>query len=298
MPPSATAATRRLRAEHLGSTLPPLMVAAERVAATVAQGVHGRRRVGPGETFWQFRQYHYGDTPNSIDWRQSAKSDRVFVREREWEAAQTVWLWCDQSPSMNYASQDGLDSKLDRAMLLTLAAAALLIRGGEYISLPGIGFKPATGRAALLRLATELETGSGSNMANLPPDANLPRHADLFWVSDFLNPMTEIESHAKAMATAGVRGTLLQILDPAEADLPFQGHVRFEGLEGEADHNVGKANSLRQPYARRIQARQQALADLTGRLGWQYLVHHTDHSAQSALLATYQALAERPVVRF
>ena len=104
--------------------MPPLMVAAERVAATVAQGVHGRRRVGPGETFWQFRQYSQGDTPNSIDWRQSAKSDRVYVREREWEAAQTVWLWCDQSPSMDYSSSRELESKHDRAALLTLATAA------------------------------------------------------------------------------------------------------------------------------------------------------------------------------
>ena len=43
------------RAELLAERLPPLLVAAERVAMTVAQGVHGRRRVGVGETFWQFQ---------------------------------------------------------------------------------------------------------------------------------------------------------------------------------------------------------------------------------------------------
>jgi uncharacterized protein (DUF58 family) len=283
-------ASRRLRAEHLGSTLPPLMVAAERVAATVAQGVHGRRRVGPGETFWQYRQYSQGDTPNSIDWRQSAKSDRVFVREREWEAAQTVWLWCDRSPSMNYASQKNLDSKLERATLLTLATAALLVRGGEYISLLGTSLTPSTGRAALLRLTSELET---SQSDSIPPESDIPRYADIFWVSDFLNPLSEIEARARGLAAAGVRGTLVQILDPAEANLPFQGHVRFEGLEGEAEHSVGKANSLVVPYARRLQARQAALTELAGRLGWTFLVHQTDHSAQSALLTIYQALAER-----
>src|SRR3546814_6131026 len=80
----------RHRAEQLAATLPPLLVAAERVAATVAQGVHGRRRVGQGETFWQYRHYDFGDQPQSIDWRQSAKSDMVFVRQMEWEAAQSV----------------------------------------------------------------------------------------------------------------------------------------------------------------------------------------------------------------
>jgi uncharacterized protein (DUF58 family) len=276
------------------------MVAAERVAATVAQGVHGRRRVGAGETFWQYRQYHQGDTPNSIDWRQSARSDRVFVREREWEAAQTVWLWCDRSASMNYASHRDLTRKIDRALLLTLATAALLVRGGEYIALPGGEVKPATGRAALLRLTTVLEAPlpDGVTEAGLPPTTDLPRHADLFWASDFLNPLSEIEARARTLAAAGVRGTLVQILDPAEADLPFSGHVRFEGLEGEDEQSVGKADSLRLPYAHRLQARQSALAELAGRLGWTFLIHHTDKPAQSALLSIHQALADRPAVHF
>jgi uncharacterized protein (DUF58 family) len=287
----ASQASRRLRAEHLGSTLPPLMIAADRVAATIAQGVHGRRRVGPGETFWQFRQYAQGDTPNSIDWRQSAKSDRVFVREHEWEAAQTVWLWCDRSASMDYASHKNLTRKHARAALLTQATASLLVRGGEYISLLGTDLTPSSGRTALLRLATELET---TNPGSLPPESNLPRHADVLWVSDFLNPLPEIEAKARTMAAAGVRGTLVQILDPAEANLPFKGHVRFAGLEGEQDHNVGKADSLTVPYMQRLADRQSALAEMAGRLGWTFLVHHTDTSAQSALLSIYQAFALRP----
>src|SRR5450432_3158164 len=92
------------RAEALAATLPPLLVAAERVATTVAQGVHGRRRVGQGDSFWQFRQYQPGDSAQRIDWRESAKSQRVYVRETEWEAAQSVWLWRDASASMAYAS--------------------------------------------------------------------------------------------------------------------------------------------------------------------------------------------------
>ena len=94
----------RIRAEQTAAALPPLLVAAERVAATVAQGVHGRRRVGQGEAFWQFRQYQPGDAAARIDWRESAKSQRLYVRETEWEAAQSVWLWRDASASMDYSS--------------------------------------------------------------------------------------------------------------------------------------------------------------------------------------------------
>ncbi len=64
------AATPLNDAARLASGLPALLVAAQRVASTVMQGVHGRRRVGQGDAFWQFRQYRQGDSINRIDWRQ------------------------------------------------------------------------------------------------------------------------------------------------------------------------------------------------------------------------------------
>ena len=129
---------RLAEAEHAGSRLPPLLVAAERVAATVAQGVHGRRRVGVGDSFWQYRPFVTGDAASRIDWRRSALSDRVFVRDMEWEAAQTVGLWRDPSPSMAWRSDRSLPSKAERAELLTLALAALLFRAGEQVRVIGV----------------------------------------------------------------------------------------------------------------------------------------------------------------
>ncbi len=127
----------RVRAERLGTPLPPLLVAAERVAATVTAGLHGRRRVGPGETFWQFRHYQSGDPVRSIDWRRSARSDSLYVCEHEWQAAQSVWLWCDGSPSMAYHAQATLPTKGERAALLCMALAVLLMRAGERVALLG-----------------------------------------------------------------------------------------------------------------------------------------------------------------
>jgi uncharacterized protein (DUF58 family) len=116
------------RAEGLGAHLPPLLVAADRVAATVAQGVHGRRRVGQGDSFWQFRPFLPGDSASRVDWRISARSSRAFVRETEWEAAQTVCLWRDGGPAMRWKSRGAPVAKADRAGLLLLALAALLLR--------------------------------------------------------------------------------------------------------------------------------------------------------------------------
>ena len=121
----------RREAEGLAARLPPLLIAALRVAATVEQGVHGRRRIGTGDAFWQFRQYQPGEPATRIDWRQSAKSDRLFLRETEWAAAQSVWFWRDASASMDWHSAPGLPRKRERAELLTLALASLLLRAGE-----------------------------------------------------------------------------------------------------------------------------------------------------------------------
>ena len=129
----------RPEAARLASKFPPLRLAARRLAATVRQGAHGRRRAGLGEAFWQFRPYQHFDTAMAVDWRQSAKRGRVFVRQREWQTAQTVWLWRKGSASMNYASAPALPSKRERADLLVLALASLLAAGDEAVGQPGTG---------------------------------------------------------------------------------------------------------------------------------------------------------------
>ena len=132
---TASPGTAARRAQALGARLPPLLVAAERVAATVAQGVHGRRRVGQGDSFWQYRPFVPGDAAHRIDGRASGKSDRNYVRETEWEAAQTVALWRDGSPSMRWRSGAAMPDKVEHAELLLLALASLLLRGGVAVRL-------------------------------------------------------------------------------------------------------------------------------------------------------------------
>jgi uncharacterized protein (DUF58 family) len=282
------ASDTRERAELLASTLPPLLIEAERVASTVAQGVHGRRRVGLGETFWQFRRYRPGDPASRIDWRRSAKSHRTYVRETEWEAAQSVWLWRDASPSMRYRSSSSLDTKVDRATLLLLASASLLMLGGEHVALLGYDRIARAGRATLAEMTVNLtREETRSDLTSLPPTARLPRHAQVVLVSDFLAPFEETERLVKRFAAGGVSGHLLQVLDPAEEELPFSGRTRFEGLEAEGDLTVGRAESLRDDYRARLAALRESLADLTRRIGWTLTLHRTDHTPQQGLLPLY-----------
>jgi uncharacterized protein (DUF58 family) len=282
----------RQRAEALASTLPPLQVAAERIALTVSQGVHGRRRVGQGETFWQFRPYHIGDAAQRIDWRQSAKRERLFVRETEWAAAQSVWLWRDGSASMRWRSREIWPEKLERADLLTLALGALLIRGGERIALLGSGRRPSTGHTALNRMAVQL-LRPGAPDASMPKAEPLPRHAHAIFIGDFLSPLETVEKLVRGLAAEGVTGHILQVLDPAEEALPFAGRVEFEGMEGEGKVLLSRVESLRGDYVARMVKHMQGIADIARSVGWSCVRHRTDQPPQAVLLALYLRLADR-----
>ena len=288
--------TDALAAEALGARLPPLLIAADRVASTVAQGVHGRRRVGQGDSFWQFRRFVSGDPLARIDWRQSAKSGRGapdgwFIRETEWEAAQTVCLWRDGSDSMRWRSRQVATEKRDRANLLLLSLASLLLRGGERVMMVQQGARSVTSRSGLDRLAAELD--AATDESGLPPEVRLPRHGTVVLFSDFLSPLDEIQALIGRFAAVPVTGYLLQILDPAETALPYHGRVRFRGLEKDGDALIPRVESVRDAYAKRLRAQQDGLASISAAAGFGFGVHRTDHPPELALLTLYQALGAR-----
>jgi uncharacterized protein (DUF58 family) len=283
-----------LAGEALGGTLPPLLVAAERVAATVAQGVHGRRRTGRGDSFWQYRPFAEGDAAQRVDWRQSARSDRLFVRETEWEAAQTVYLWVADGAGMRWHSA-AAPAKRDRAALLTLALASLLLRAGEHVRLLGGAPHPASGRQALPALAALLAQMTEQELV-LPPQVRVARHAHVVLMGDFLEPLTEIRSAIGYFAGIPVTGHILQVIDPAEAELPFRGRVRFQGLGGARRGGgilVPRVEDIRGEYRQRLGDQIAGIAAIAAASGWRAGLHRTDHPPGAALLSLFEALANR-----
>ncbi len=282
--------TLQHEADSLGAGLPPLMVAAGRLAATISMGAHGRRRAGAGESFWQFRRYAPPDSTSAIDWRQSARSPHIFVREREWEAAQTVWLWRDGAAGMNFRS--GNVSKRARADLLLLALATLLVRGGERVGTPGMEGAPAASRLALFRIAHAL---MAPRTPALPENLQAARGSRLVWFSDFLQPAAlDIMDR---LAGQGVVGHLVRIIDPAEEDFPFTGRTRFEfpGSNAEPGGNAeeetfGRTENVRDAYRARFAAHGEQITASALKLGWTATVHRTDHAPQTALIALYAAI--------
>ncbi len=288
------------RASGLAGNLPPLLARAYRLADAVALGEQGRRRPGQGDAFWQFRPARAGDPARAIDWRRSARSDQHFVQEKEWQLAQTVMLWADGAASMRFASRSDLPGKADRAALIALALAVLLIRGGERVGL-GSDLPPGHGQVQLGRLARALarplrESAAGERA---PPDyatpdaAAIAPHARAVFLSDFLGDPAPLRETLPRLAERDVRGALVMILDPAEEAFAFQGRTIFESMGGTLSFETRRAAALAGRYRERLAARKALLGELAAACGWRYLCHHTGEPAARALLWLYHGLEAR-----
>jgi len=275
-------------AKTLSSALPDLLVEAHRIAATVASGWHGRRQAGPGETFWQFRPFTAGEAVTRVDWRKSARDDHLQVREREWESAHTIWLWPDLSTSMDFKSSLSATTKRDRAMVLLLAIADLLARGGERVGIPGV-LNPTPDRRAAERAANAIALFETANA--LPEPGPIRRFQDMIIVGDFLDDLDGLAAKLGAIAASGARGHMVQVLDPSEETFPFSGRTEFRDPETGVRITAGRAERWAQAYRTRFEAHRDGLRQLATRMGWSLLIHHTDRPASEPLLALHARLS-------
>ena len=277
----------------LSASLPAIQIAAERVASTILQGTHGRRQPGLGDTFWEFRPYRQGDPISRVDWKQTAKRSVPYIRENEWELAQSTWVWVDQSQSMNFKSRPELPEKLIRATVLALGLCYLLIKGGERVALLGSGMPPVSSKSTLAKML-EILMSSPLSGAGTPPDGeNLPNHAQVIVISDFLCPTQNLKKTIKSMASKGIKGHILQIYDPAEDNFPFSGRIRFDGLENEGSLTVGRAENIQAEFTRLISNHRKSVSTIAQSLGWTSTNHGTDQRPETALLALYNSMSDR-----
>jgi uncharacterized protein (DUF58 family) len=276
--------------KELAGVLPDLMVQAQRISSTILAGWHGRRRSGPGETFWQFRTFVPGEATSGIDWRRSARDEHVYVREKEWEAAHTIWMWADISPSMVFRSRLATASKRDRTIVLLLGLADLFARGGERVGLLG-ATPPILSRNAAERLATAL-----AHLGPVKPPVEtvgLRRFSDLILIGDFLDSVDELEAALTKVAAAGVRAHLVQVLDPVEELFPYAGRTEFRDPETGQRHVLGRAEQYREEYQNRLNDLRNRIGGFTRRLDWTFLLHRTDQPATKPLLALHTRLGDR-----
>ena len=288
-PARSQLAARRHDAEALAARFPALLAEASRLATSLSHGLHGRRKSGTGETFWQFRRARHEDPYSAIDWRRSARSDHLFVRETEWEAAQAVWLWRDGRAGFEWASSRDLPRKSDRASVLLGALAIALGRGGERIGVAGQMRHAASGRGAVERIMRKLvlRAAAPKSLAAMA----LRGQPKAVIAADFYEGATVWEKRLAAFKAAGVTGVLVQVYDPAEEAFAYRGRTEF-ALPGQGAPLIfGRAQAIAPQYRARFAQTATDMGDLARAMGWHLVRHDTSRAAAPALLAIYQAIA-------
>ncbi|RBP08626.1 uncharacterized protein DUF58 [Roseiarcus fermentans] len=283
----------RLEAATLSARLPSLIVASRNVAQTVRHGVHGRRKAGSGEIFWQFRPFVSGEPSSRVDWRRSARGEHAFVREREWESAHTVWIWFDRSASMRFGSSLAPATKIDRAAVIALAFADLCVGSGERAGLLGLT-RPMATAGVIESLAEAIATDerlNGASDAPLPPPAPASARSLVLLVGDFLGPASETERRLRTIAANGAVGEIVTVADPIEETYPYTGHVEFQHPGGSMRLLAPKAQSLREAYLALLSAHRDELKQICSRLGWGMSLHRTDASVAEVLLTLRMRLS-------
>lgn len=280
------------QARSLADSMPRLVLEARRIAATVIHGLHGRRRAGSGENFWQYRRFVFGEPARRVDWRRSARDDHLYVREREWEAAHTVWIWPDRSPSMEFASRLSAESKLDRTLVVAFALAQVLVEGGERVGLPDL-MRPSAARNVIDKMAQTILHDT-TDRASLPHSFTPSPLSEVVMLSDFWSPIEDVNKMLAHLSAGGAQGHLIQIVDPAEETFPYSGRVEFVEPEGAGAITAGRAEAWRDDYEARIERHRAELRRQADRLGWSFSIHRTDRPATELLLALYARMGTAP----
>jgi len=275
-------------ARSLAETMPRLILEARRVAATVIHGLHGRRRAGPGENFWQYRRFMSGEPAQNVDWRRSARDDHLYVREREWEASHTVWIWPDRSPSMAFASALVTDSKLERTLVVSFALAEVLVQGGERVGVPGL-LRATASRNVIEKFAEAILHDTGER-ASLPPNFAPSPLSEIVLLSDLWSPLGEVQSTIAQLSATGAQGHVVQIVDPAEESFPYSGRIEFIEPEGAGSITAGRAETWRNDYQGLVARHRAAIREDTDRLGWTFAIHRTDRPASELLLVLHSRM--------
>jgi uncharacterized protein (DUF58 family) len=274
----------------LAASLSRLMLESRRIAATVIHGLHGRRRAGSGENFWQYRRFLSGEPARRVDWRRSARDDLLYVREQEWESAHTVWIWPDRSPSMMFASDLASETKLERTLVIAFALAEILVEGGERVGVPGL-MRPTASRNVIDKMAQAMIHDTAER-SSLPPGFAPAPLSEVVLLSDFWNPIADFRRTLSQLSGSHARLHVVQVVDPAEETFPYSGRVEFLEPEGAGSITAGRAETWRSDYLERLRTHRAALRDEADRVSASFIIHRTDRAAAELVLAVHARMGE------
>ena len=278
----------QLQSKQLSEDYKSLLLQAQSLAHSFISGEHGRKAVGVGHEFWQYRSFLTGDDSRRIDWRQSAKHDHLFLQEKEWETIQKALFVCQETPSFHYRFNRRTPTTATRAHLLLLALSFILQKSGEHFSLLGIGDKKFNNNDQMIeKIAHHLE--QKTMIENFD---NVGKAVPLFF-GDFLYELDVLKTQLIHLSNKKNNGYLIQILDRSEATFPFKGSIDFENMNTEDTYKINKSESIRDDYIKRFNAHNDDLKSICHEMGFHYLCHFTDEDPHLFLAAFLNQQGER-----
>lgn len=279
--------TSLVKAKEQADKLPDILAQAKQIAHSIMAGWHGRKQAGDGDVFWQFRAYNQQESTKYIDWRRSAKDNALTIKEQEWQAAISFWLWADNSTSMHFRSKAAPFLKQEKALILILALAEILARSGERVGYPSISKAQASKKSAEI-IAARLQQEKPTNP--MPPLDKISNGSNFIIASDFLLPIDKISDMINKLASRNITGMFIHIIDPAEINFPFAGHTEFSDMQGDNKIIFGRAQNIKQEYEKLFTKHKQQIENLCKKVGWFYIAHQTNESTQNSLIKAHTML--------
>ena len=225
-------------------------------------GIHKSPYHGFNVEFAQYREYSPGDDLRFLDWRVFARSDRYFLKQFEAETNLNAYLLLDCSASMEFTTVEM--TRLDYGASLAAALTLLLLRQGDQVGLACFDdevreFIPPRGNArhfgVILETLETLQYGRDSDIAavlhNIAERAR--RRSLIVIISDFFDDVEAVLNGIQHFRSRRHEVIVLQLLDDAEIEFPFDRVTCFEGME-RGEEVVADPRILAEGYRRRLRS--------------------------------------------
>jgi uncharacterized protein (DUF58 family) len=285
-----TSALLRNKAEEMAADIPKIKSTAIKAAMSILQGNHGQLRAGTGEKFWQYREYDIYDRPEDIDWRQSAKNDNIYIRQKEWQTVQTNMFWVQNNVSMKYRSSKELPYKNVAATTIALAIAVLMTRDHEQAGPLDGSFSCGRTSSIIDKLSESFLYKQGEGISSVS-SYTVPKNSNIILCGDFLDPLEDIEKAISPLTEKASRIFIIQVMDPAELDLPYEGRVIFDNKKSMGRFHINNVQSIKAEYQENISNHLNELDNLCKKYGWLRTLYNTDNDMIDALLSTWVAIS-------
>lgn len=212
------------------------VIAVRRLADDLTYGLDGSRFLGSGIDYVQSRIYQQGDPIKSIDWRVTARSTKVHVKEYEAQRRIAAWLVIDTSASMVVSSL--ARSKYETALHVAGGLALACLDRTSPVGVIGCGSRdvrvePSLAKDQVLQWLLQLRrhafdesTMLSRRLQQLRP--TLASRSIVIVCSDLHEPGAV---HTLALLAQQHEVAVVQFQDPGEVLLRGAGFVRAQEAE-------------------------------------------------------------------